>query len=330
MIHHSTILKIKIIRSAYIEKTKWDSLVRRSTTGSIYCTYTYLSLCEGDWEAIIALENSEYVCALPVPFRTKGGVNYIYQSPLIPYLSILTQSEIKVSEEFFLNAVAHLNSYHYVAKFFVKQSPPIQLDKCETTEHIGLAIDLQKGYTEIFKNYSSSRKGLKQAKSELSVVKSQDLDLFLKMHKELTLPKIENIHDGQQHVMTELWRRLLQNNELEIYFSTIQSGETISGLLLGKGARELYYLESASTHEGRKLNGIALLIDYIVQEYAQSVYQYFDLGGKGPAGVAEFKLSFGSKEYSYTQYYRNNLPWYIKIPKAVLNYFGFNSGQRLY
>ena len=150
------------------------------------------------------------------------------------------------------------------------------------------------------------------------------------MHKELTLPKIENIHEGQQLVMTEMWRRLLQNNELEIYFSKNKSGEITSGLLLGKGARQLYYLESASTHEGRKLNGIALLIDYIVQEYAQSVYQYFDLGDKGPAGIAEFKLSFGSKEYSYTQYYRNNPPWYIKIPKAVLNYFGFNSGQRLY
>jgi Acetyltransferase (GNAT) domain len=323
-------LNIKIIHSTHIEKTKWDSLVGRSTTGSIYCTYTYLSLCEGDWEAIIGIENGDYVCALPVPFRTKGGVKYIYQSPLIPFLSILTQPEYKVSEEFFLNAIANLNSYHYIAKFFVKHSPPIQLDKCRTTEHMGLAIDLQKRYSEIFNDYSSSRKGLKQARSEQEIVKSHDLDLFVKMHKELTLPKIENIHDGQQHVMTELWRSLLQNNELEIYFSKTKSGETTSGLLIGKGARHLYYLESASTHEGRKLNGIALLIDYIVQEYAQSVYQYFDLGGKGPAGVAEFKLSFGSKEYSYTQYYRNNLPWYIKIPKAVLNYFGFNSGQKLY
>jgi len=324
-------LQVDIINQARIDRKQWDALVNQSADGTVYCSYDYLCRCEGDWEAIIATNGGKLIHAIPVPFRKKSGIKYIYQSPLIPYLSVLSMPEIVVSNSFISFATAYLEKYNYVAKYFIKSSVPLPVSQCEITVHTGLHINLQHEYATIQKHYSPSRKiRLRQAQVALDIMRSSDLDLFITEHQTHTLPKINNLHTGQQMVMRDVWKNLYRNQALEIYFTKNKAGNIISGFLLGKTEHQLFYLDSFSTRDGRKQNGITLIIDHIIQANSQSAYSWLDLGDMGPASIAEFKMSFGPSRYSYHQYYRNNLPWFIQVPKKILNYFGLSSGQQMY
>jgi hypothetical protein len=287
-------IQFAVLQSNRIDKDHWDSLMNAAPDASLYQTYDYLSLCEGDWEAVVAIEEDCYVGALVMPFRIKAGMKYLYQSPFIPYLTILT-SKIEIIEEFIQKCTIHLYTYRYVAKFFLRGFNFVQGADYRITNHSGLQIDLQKEYSVIRDGYSNYRKiRLRKTKRRnQTIVKSDDLEMFVRLYEEHTLPKIHSMHKGQGAAMRTLWEKLQQNQQIEIYHAE-SDGKVVAGFLLGKFGHTIYYLASASTKEGRKLNSTTLLIDQILQAYAQTKYQYFDLGNIGIPGISEFKLSFGA------------------------------------
>jgi hypothetical protein len=165
----------------------------------------------------------------------------------------------------------------------------------------------------------------KAARRNQYVVKSNDLGSFIQMHEKWTLPKIHSLVPQQKEVMRNLWQQLARNNQLEIYFS-VSANAIVSGLLIGKFGKLIHALASFNTEEGRKIKSNTLLKDHVIKTYAQSQYQFFELGRTSAPGIDDFKISFGAENCSFYQLYRNNLPWYVKIPKAILNFFGFGIG----
>src|SRR5438132_683461 len=107
--------------------------------------------------------------------------------------------------------------------------------------------------------------------------------------------------------MRNLWRRLHENNQLEIYFATSDKA-IVGGMLIGKFGSFLHALASFNTDEGRKMKSNTLLKDHIIKLYAMSGCSFFEMGRMAVSGIDEFKLSFGATRYSIWQLYRNNLP----------------------
>lgn len=308
---------IVTLHRSNIDKHRWDNLVL-SAGGPLYATFDYLTCC-GEWEATVFEKDQQYYHAVPIPYRERGGIRYVYQSPFACFLTILSRRRDDETFEFFRSAwFTHLRTYNYLAKYFFCDSSFEDLKGCQIVHLGGLKIDLTQDYETILKGYSHNRGyDVKKHAEELIVSLSDNLDLFFKWNAALP---IKSFLPSQLAELRMLWEKLLSNRQIEIYFATVD-GEVISGNLIGKFGASLYSLAAFSTSEGRRKNALTIITDHILKKYAKSNYSTFDFGSLTGTGIDDFKSSFGAKRYSIYQIYRNELPWYIKIPKSILNYF---------
>jgi len=311
----------KVLHRTEIDKSLWNALVS-SADGPLYSTFDYLSCC-GEWEAVVFEEHQLYWCAVPIPYRERAGIKHVYQSPFACYFTFLSRTGVEsLFEQFFKFWIHHVGSFAYVAKYFFYNAPFRELRGFKINYSGGLKIDLTRGYNDILKGYSRHRNlDLKKVvKNNLTVSISENMDQFFTLHAELSIPKIKAFQPHQLIEMRTLWERLVINEQIEIYFATI-GDEILCGTLLGKFGASLYSLASFSTPKGRKKNGLTLVLDHVLKKYAQSDYSTFDFSNLTGTGIDAFKLSFGAACYPIHQIYRNNLPWYIRIPKLILNFF---------
>jgi hypothetical protein len=121
--------------------------------------------------------------------------------------------------------------------------------------------------------------------------------------------------------MRNLWKKLYENDQLEIYFA-LSNKTIVGGILIGKFGNFIHALASFNSDEGRKMKSNTLLKDYIIKFFAQSDYHTFELGRRAVGSIDDFKLSFGANNYPIYQLFRNDLPWFIKGPKKILNSLG--------
>ncbi len=313
---------VVILNQEKIDPVSWDALVT-NCDGSIYNTYQYLSSCGETWEALVVIIDSKYICATPIHFRIKAGIKYIYQPPYIPFYEILNIGGEDVHKKFINNLNIHLSAHKYIAKYFLRDDRFTPVNGFKIVEERGYHLPLNDTYETIFKSYSKGRKAqVKQAKRNgQEIIQSEDLELFLVLHEEHTLPKIHLISKWQYAFIKKLYRNLSKGYSLEISFCQ-QNDKLSGGIIVLKFLSRIYYLDSFSTEAGRKHNSVTLLIDHVIQQNLQTQYKFFDLGLKGTEGIEDFKRSFGATEYKITQVYKNSLPWYIKIPKVILNSLG--------
>jgi len=309
---------IEVLHATEIDRNCWDALVAVAD-GPLYCTFDYLSCC-GEWEAVVLIEESQYWYTVPIPYRERGGIKYVYQSPFTCYLTFLCRKREAGSFEVFKNAWReHLRSYKYLAKYFFCDYSFRELVECQVIECGGLKIDLTRSYQEILKGYSHDRaRKLRKPTKNLTISMSEDLDLFFKWNAQLP---IKSFQPYQLVVLRALWEKLSFNGQIELYLAAIDE-ELFCGTLIGKFGTTLYSLAAFSTANGRKTNALTQVTDHLFQKYAQSHYTVFDFGSMTGTGIDDFKLSFGAERYRIYQIYKNNLPWYVKIPKSILNYFG--------
>lgn len=311
---------IKVLQQNQIDKQRWDELVL-AAGGPIYSTFDYLSSCN-EWEAVVLEENQSYQLGVPIPYRVRRGIKYIYQSPFICHFTFLSREENDSSLSEFRDAwLQHVQSFIYVAKYFFYGTPFNGLKGYEISHHGGLKIDLTRGYQDILKRYSHNRlSDVKKPAKNLTITLSDDIELFFNWNAKLSVPKIKSFQTFQLTEMKSLWRVLSSDNMVEIYFATIDE-EILSGNLVGKFGTSLYSLATFSTAKGRKTNALTLITDHVLKKYAGSNYVTYDFGDLAKNGIDNFKMSFGAERYPTYQIYRNNLPWYIKLPKTILNFF---------
>lgn len=305
--------------SSLIDSSLWDALVAKCEEAPLYMTYAYLSATLAQWDALVGMDQGVYAFAMVFPYRNQRGIKYIYQPPYIPYLRPLMLKQDAAFNDVWLS---HLQSYRYIPKLFLATDtqPPEGFTKRLAG---GYSIPLQAPYHELRSRYTSyrQRRLRKAERTNLNVMRSTDIDQFIAMHEQLTLPRITGFQHDQHFILQNIWKKLDQHHALDLWVCR-HEGEIVAGFLLGKFKKTIYYLASASSPEGRQVNAITRVVDEIIRSYSADGFHLLDLGNAGFPGIDKFKKSFGAYEYPIYQLYRNALPWYIRIPKKVINTLG--------
>src|SRR5690349_1546842 len=76
---------IRYLKRSEIDTSKWDERIMLATNGVVYAYSFYLDAMSDDWDALVL---DEYQYVMPLPFRKKIGIAYIYQPFLTPQLGI--------------------------------------------------------------------------------------------------------------------------------------------------------------------------------------------------------------------------------------------------
>jgi hypothetical protein len=98
---------IKYLRQNQIDKKKWDECIKKSENGLIYAYSSYLDAMADNWDAIIV---NDYEVVMPLPWRRKYFIKYLYQPPFIQQLGVFYRGTLPEN--------TYSNICHFIKKRF--------------------------------------------------------------------------------------------------------------------------------------------------------------------------------------------------------------------
>ena len=76
---------IQYLPHAQINKTKWDACIAAAPNGLIYAHSWYLDEIIETWDALVM---NDYESVMPLPYRKKYGVLYLFHPPFVAQLGL--------------------------------------------------------------------------------------------------------------------------------------------------------------------------------------------------------------------------------------------------
>ncbi len=310
-------MNIYYLQNSEIDKAQWDGLVTASEQGQVYALSWYLDIVAPSWDAVVELDESgRYTAVMPVPWRKKLGIRYVQQPLYCQQLGVYAQYQhipATIYQQFW-NQIQQRFKYVLDYQFNTDNQLPLSLVQEHTYT---LYLNLNKPYSAIANFYTRDRKlNLKRAeKASMQLVPSQDIEPLINFFKTETA---DRIYGGVSEDAYDLLRKLymaLENRGLsELYYTVDSEDRKNAGCLFIVWRNRIVYIYNASAAHGRKKNGRTLILDHIIQKYAE---QDFILDFESPddqePDIVHFYRSFGCSTMPIAVLKYNRLPKGIKL-----------------
>ena len=305
-------MELAYLKHADIDKIKWDGCIKKAKNTLIYAHSFYLDNCSGyQWDAIVL---NDYEAVMPLIFRKKYGILYLYQPAFLQQAGIFYTEALSVKHisQFLESAAVHFNFIEINLNYDNKL---VAFEGFNTSEANNFVLDISEGYERVSSKYKSNfRKNLKETTKHILQYRStkdftQTIDLF----KQLYSKKITSIGNADYDNLKLNCNHLEKENDL-VAREVVLNDTVYAAVILLKDANRLYNIVSCVTEQGRKLSANYLLFDSIIHEFAgQNLL--LDLEGSDIKGIADFYKSMNPVNEMYPAIKYNNLPGIIKLFK---------------
>jgi hypothetical protein len=299
--------KIHYIKHADVDRNLWNNRITKAANSLIYGRSEYLdAFCT--WDAVVA---NDYQVLMPLPWKAKYGIKYIYTPPFMQQLGLFSSGAIASSLAEIMIRMAKGNfrfgEYYFNYGNEIPNGQP----------RSNFILNLERNYSDIQKNYKSDLvKNLKKSiKAKLYYKSTADYRNAVNVYR-LTYGK-RTPHVGEEDYLKliEACKILFQKNMLLVREVKNDDDELLSIALCLKDARRLYLIASTTTENGRNTEANHYLIDQLIREFAGQKF-ILDFEGSDISGIAHFYKNFGAENQPYFFYRWNNLPWPLNLLKS--------------
>lgn len=279
---------IRYLRNNEIDLTKYDTCIKTSINTRIYAFSWYLDCVADNWDVLVL---NDYEAVMPLPWRQKYFIKYIYPPAWTQQLGVFSSNEI--SEKLVLDFI------HAIPKKFKKVTVQFNSDNKlqlkNVTERVNYVLPLDKPYEEIYKGFNQNRKrGLKKAlKSKNAKIKTISSKDFLEFY--LNVPKNYAVNKNQIETLKKLVNS--KNDAIKI-IGIYNVSKLEASILLLIDAHRIINLVPITSYYGREQGLITLLLNNMIKNYENST-KILDFEGSMLDGVASFYESFGAKKKFY-------------------------------
>ena len=301
-------MEILFCKNKDIDRKAWDDCIDASLNTQVYAFSWYLDATAGNWDALVY---GNYEAVMPLTYRRKMGIEYLYQPYFVQQLGIFSKEKLKETESrFFFNEV--IKNYRFAdiyvnASFLPKQN---DFNAKPRKNHI---LDLNANYEILKKPYSiSTRRNIQKAANEGLHLKTMKAELVLELFKAFN--PTNNLAEPDYKAFLNLVKAAQSNAETIIEGVFNHKEELQSAGIFILSSKRLYYLMGASTGDGKKAGAMHFLFDSLIQQFAGQEMT-FDFEGSEIEGVARFFKSFGAIESVYYHLKMNRLPFPLKLLK---------------
>lgn len=302
-------IAVHIIPSAQIDKTKWDDCINKSPNGLVYATSAFLDTMATHWDALVT-DNYDYV--MPLPWRRKALLHYVYPPAFIQQLGVFSANEISASHvTSFIKAIPP--KYRYCELRFNYANA---LPEGNITRHKNYLLHLQPGYKVLHNNYSRSAKRniTKAASCGITIKDNVAPAEIIAIHRARFNDAIGASADDY-HNFNRLCSLLYKAGMCITAGAFNNQNSLIAGSIYFVYKSRLTFILNGNTCESLTCGATHLLKDYIIQTFAGSDY-ILDFEGSDFEKFARFYEQFGATaaEY-YTTLVINRLPFLIRFLK---------------
>jgi hypothetical protein len=305
---------IYYIKHKDIDKSKWDSCITKSQNGSIYALSWYLDTLADSWDAII---EDDYHSVMPLPYKRKAFIHYIYTPPFTQQLGIFSKSETNsLKAGAFINKIPSAYKIVDMNLNHANQIPDNahQFRMCNNYE-----LKLNKKYEALFKAFSTNTKrNIKKGNQLLHVEQTGNISSIINIFIENKGKEINNLKQNDYQKLNNLLNIAKAKQLLKSYTVKTTNDETCAGAHFLKSFNRYIFLFSGTDIVGRKNHALFVLINAFIQEHAGQ-QAILDFEGSDIQGLKRLYCSFGAENKPYAS---------IRIsqfPKMILNLLGKNN-----
>ncbi|MCX6205399.1 MAG: hypothetical protein NTZ19_04010 [Bacteroidetes bacterium] len=294
---------IQILPSQQIDQQKWNQCINQSKHALIYADYRFLNALCDNWSGLIV---GDYESVMPLPWRKKWGIRYLYAPPFIQQLGFYGNLNS-------LNMPAIWKSIFSFAKFgdlFFNFQNKELLNEFAFTEKTNFILNLDAPYPSIHSEYTQDLiKNLqKSEKRVLLYVNDLRLEESIHLFQTQYQERFPQFHKVIYTNFLDVCMALSNtNNCISRSVFTENGNEILATAVLLKNSNRLSLIMNATTQTGRTLAANHFLIDQIIQEFSEEKI-LFDFEGSELKGVKEFYASFHPVNQPYFQVSYNRLP----------------------
>lgn len=295
------------LNNEQVDRKKWDEAISRSYNGIVYAYSWYLDIVSPGWNALV---KDNYKSIMPLTWRKKYGVTYLYQPFFTQQLGIFSneKSDAELVQQF-LEAIPaqykfieiNLNTFNVLPKKYEKNN--------KVKENLTHELDLIGSYDSIEKNYSQNlKRNLKKASAAgLQFISDNRPQAVIKLFRNNRGADISTLKDRDYKTLTHLIHEAIQRGKAQVFTVLNKENELCAGTFFIESNNKVIFLFSGLSEEGKTLGAMPFLIDSFIRHNAGKNVT-FDFEGSNDASLARFYKSFGSKECIYRQVKINRLP----------------------
>ncbi|GAB3262569.1 hypothetical protein GCM10027347_28380 [Larkinella harenae] len=325
---------IRFLDRSRLDADRWDECVAASSQSVLYAFSWYLdALTTGEraphWGGIVAEEQGKYVAVMPVVYKKKWGIRYVYQPDFCQQSGIFSRPGLDlstVSAAFFgqlMRTFSWVISYRFNEKNESELRFPTDFSVIKRINHV---LPLDKPYEALFNQYATDRKSnLNRARNTGWVVEENpDVRPLIHLHRQHNEEKavggIEldlTIYDRFAQAVDQLVQRRLAR----IWLAYKPGGTTAeAGGLFVIDQNRIIYLFNGASVAGRKQQARLWMINRLIEEFAGKPMAFdFESPAIGAESVKAYYRSFGADEKPYSEISYNRLPWFIGYAQKIVS-----------
>jgi len=258
-------------------------------------TVDYLSnICS--WDAIISEKDNKYQTIIPLPFKKKIGLKYLYQPFFCQQLGIFSLSPLnKIEEENILKLIRS----KFIFGYFQWNSPIMNNPFIVSEKAPNYVLNLSDTYEQLRKGYNSNVSNDSNNLEKVIYDFKEELG-----HK---FPEVEEEH------YNNLVKGLKQSSILSYsIISILEDNNTLAASLFIHFKNRSIYLLGYTKPDFMSTGINTLIFDFLIQKQVEKP-KILDFEGSKIPGIAKFYQSFGARnQYYYKNKLNFNLFFFLK------------------
>jgi len=291
-----------------IDKRRWDACIHQSGNGEVYALSLYLDqLCH--WDALVL---GDYEAVMPLPFRKKMGIHYIYPPAFTQQLGIISIQPVSAEiQQSFFDAIPARFRYIEMNLHHSNEKPGIG----KLTERKNYLLDLSTSYELLHENFSRScKRNLRKADEQgISIIDDISSSVIIDMHRSRFKDAIGS--EKKDYDAFEILCQLLKKeNKTYIIGAKNNQGNIIAGSIYVVFKNKLYFVLNGNMPESLENGATHLLMDHTIRAFAGKNMQ-LDFEGSDTPSFARFYEQYGATPENYYQVRINRLPWPFSLFK---------------
>ena len=305
---------INYIKHERIDKSRWDECIEDSGHDFIYAMSWYLDIVAPSWDALV-LDN--YQAVMPLTYRTKMGIKYIFTPLYAQQLGVFAK---KPDEKLCLDFIGSLPAEFRIIDLKMNESNSLPAHLTGWRKKINYTLDIGTHYDAVRKGYN--RNCIRNLKKATDVglkpgecLSAEEFALFI---GENLRDRMRELKPQHLELLSKITGECLQRKRAEIVCIRNDKDKVVAaGSFLSMGERIIFSV-CASTQEGRKNQAMYMLVDEQIKKCAGR-YRVFDFSGSEIKGIAYFNSTFGAKPVQYPFIHINRLNLLQRLISGKIN-----------
>ena len=293
---------VTILPSHKIDTIKWDNCVAKNKEGLVYATTNYLNFMADNWSGLVV---DDYAAIMPLPWKRKLGIRYLYTPPFAQQLGFIGTTHIDAAQ------LQHaLQGFVKYGDYLFNYKNTNFGETYNFSHRSNYIINLNQIYATIKSGYS--KKNLydlgKAFGNNLIYEATNNFEEAIALYQQYNNQNLKHINSTAYSDFVSLCKHFLKENKLLVRQVISSQKAVLSIVVLISDGKRFYNIINHTSAEGRKLKANFFLYDNLFREFADSP-MLFDFEGSDLPGVKHFYKSFGAFNQPYYQWHFNLLPW---------------------